>query len=216
MLLNTNPEQNVVIETSGLPWVESPASGVWRRMLERSGGEDARATSIVRYDPGAGFPEHAHPGGEEILVLAGTFEDEHGAYRTGTYIRNPAGFRHQPRCPQGCTIFVKVRHFNPEDTGRVVVDTRTSPWQPGLVPGLEVVPLSDFRGEHTALVRWASGTVFRPHRHWGGEEILVLEGVFSDEHGDYPAGTWLRSAHLSLHHPFSKPGCTIFVKVGHL
>jgi anti-sigma factor ChrR (cupin superfamily) len=186
-------------------------------MLERgSGGEKARSTSLVRYDPGVGFPEHVHPGGEEILVLTGAFEDEHGAYPAGTYVRNPMDFRHQLRCPQGCTLFVKVKHFHPGDTERVVVETHSGHWQPGQVSGLEVMPLSDFRGEHTALVRWAPGTEFRSHRHWGGEEILVLAGTFSDEHGDYPAGTWLRNAHLSLHRPFSERGCTIFVKVGHL
>jgi anti-sigma factor ChrR (cupin superfamily) len=58
--------------------------------------------------------------------------------------------------------------------------------------------------------------VFTPHRHWGGEEIFVLDGVFEDEHGRYPAGTWMRSPHLSQHAPFSSQGCTIFVKVGHL
>jgi len=66
------------------------------------------------------------------------------------------------------------------------------------------------------LVRWAPGTKFNSHQHWGGEEILVLEGVFSDEKGDYPKGTWMRSPHLSAHHPFSKDGCLIYVKTGHL
>jgi len=58
--------------------------------------------------------------------------------------------------------------------------------------------------------------VFNPHRHFGGEEILVLDGVFSDENGDYPKGTWLRSPHMSMHRPFSKEGCLIYVKTGHL
>ena len=82
--------------------------------------------------------------------------------------------------------------------------------------GLQVVPLSEFGGEHTALVCWQPGTRFQPHRHYGGEEILVLKGVFQDEFGDYGPGMWLRSPHLSMHQPFSEPGCTILVKVGHL
>lgn len=48
------------------------------------------------------------------------------------------------------------------------------------------------------------------------KEILVLSGVFEDEYGSYPAGTWLRSPHLSRHQPFSRSGCTIYVKTGHL
>ena len=65
-------------------------------------------------------------------------------------------------------------------------------------------------------MRWEPGTKFHPHMHMGGEEILVLEGTFSDEHGDYPAGTWMRSPHASEHQPFSREGCLIYVKVGHL
>ena len=82
--------------------------------------------------------------------------------------------------------------------------------------GLTVLPLSEFGTSHTALVRWAPETYFSPHRHWGGEEIFVVEGVFSDEHGDYPAGSWLRSPHMSQHQPFSREGCLILVKTGHL
>ncbi|MEL6688355.1 MAG: cupin domain-containing protein, partial [Pseudomonadota bacterium] len=59
-------------------------------------------------------------------------------------------------------------------------------------------------------------TYFQPHTHFGGEEILVLQGMFSDETGDYPAGSWLRSPHMSRHTPFSKEGCLIYVKTGHL
>jgi anti-sigma factor ChrR (cupin superfamily) len=79
-----------------------------------------------------------------------------------------------------------------------------------------VLPLGGHGGEHTALVRWAPGTVFQPHAHFGGEEILVLEGVFEDEFGRYPSGTWMRSPHGSRHRPFSRGGALIWVKVGHL
>jgi anti-sigma factor ChrR (cupin superfamily) len=79
------------------------------------------------------------------------------------------------------------------------------------------MPLHEFEGEHVALVRWAPHTQFKPHKHWGGEEIFVLEGTFFDEHGQYPRGSWLRSPHLSLHTPYTKEdGALIFVKTGHL
>jgi len=58
-------------------------------MLDRRGQELARATSIVRCGPGSRFARHSHGGGEEILVLEGTFSDEHGDYPTGTYLHNP-------------------------------------------------------------------------------------------------------------------------------
>ncbi len=216
MHLHADYTQRVVLHTPELPWVDAPAPGIQRKLLERQGEEVARATSIVRYAPGSQFSSHTHGLGEEILVLAGTFSDEFGDYGPGAYLRNPPGSSHAPFSRTGCTLFVKLRYHHPQDTQRVVLDTRTAPWRPGLVPGLQVMPLHTFETQHTALVRWAPQTFFNPHRHFGGEEILVLEGTFSDEHGDYPALSWLRSPHLSQHQPFSREGCLILVKVGHL
>lgn len=67
----------------------------------------ARATSLVRYQPGSHFSAHEHGGGEEILVLDGVFEDEHGYYPAGSYLRNPPGSRHTPGSTEGCVIFVR-------------------------------------------------------------------------------------------------------------
>ena len=216
MNINANLSQRIVVQSNDLPWLDSPAEGIQRRLLERSGLEVARATSIVRYAAGTHFPSHVHDLGEEILVLDGVLNDESGSFGPGSYIKNPPGSSHTPGSLIGCTLFVKLRHLDPADRHRTVVDTRHCPWLPGLVPGLSVMPLSEFGTQHTALVRWAPGTRFNPHRHYGGEEIYVLEGVFEDEFGRYAAGTWIRSPHLSAHCPFSNEGCTIFVKTGHL
>lgn len=216
MNLNSDFSTRVVIETSTLPLVDSPVSGVRRQLLDRIGGEVARATSIVHYAPGSSFPRHTHDGGEEIFVLDGIFSDASGDFGPGTYIKNPAGSTHTPGSLTGCTLFVKLRHLDSSDTHRLVVDTRNTPWIPGLVTGLSVIPLSEFGTQHTALVQWAPGTRFKHHRHYGGEEIYVVQGVFADEHGRYPAGTWIRNPHLSTHCPFSEEGCIILVKVGHL
>lgn len=216
MLVNANFDERIVIDTLKSDWVSSLVTGVERNMLDRHGGEDARATSIVRYAAGTTFTPHEHPLGEEFLVLSGIFSDEHGDYPAGSYVRNPPGSSHTAYSQQGCELFAKVRQFDVADTKRVVIDTRNAVFRQGLVPGLSVLPLHEFGTEHAALVRWAPSTRFQAHTHWGGEEIYVIEGVFSDEHGDYPAGTWLRSPHMSVHNPFSDPGCLIYVKVGHL
>jgi anti-sigma factor ChrR (cupin superfamily) len=65
----------------------------------------------------------------------------------------------------------------------------------------------------TSLVHYAPGSQFERHVHGGGEEILVLEGVFSDESGDHAAGTNLRNPPGSAHAPFSREGCLLFVKL---
>lgn len=217
MHLNADFSQRVVMDTNAMDWEPSPMAGVHRRKLDRIGDEVARATSLVKYDAGSYFSPHTHDGGEEFFVLQGTFSDEHGDYPAGTYVRNPIGTSHKPHSEKGCVIFVKLHQFDKTDQRQFSINTHEATFSPGLVDGLSVLPLhSHESGENVALVRWAPGTQFKAHRHWGGEEIFVLDGVFSDEHGDYPKGAWLRNPHNSVHTPFSKDGCLIYVKTGHL
>jgi anti-sigma factor ChrR (cupin superfamily) len=186
-------------------------------MLDRVGGEVARATSVVRYAQNSRFERHVHGGGEEILVLEGVFSDEAGDHPAGSYLRNPPGSAHAPYSREGCVLFVKLWQFAPGDLQAVRIDTLSEPWRAGLVPGLSVMPLHSHDGIDTALVKWAPQTRFNTHTHPGGEEILVLDGLFQDEAGDYPAGTWLRSPRWSRHTPFTgAEGALIYVKVGHL
>ena len=96
MELNADFSQRAVVHAARLPWVASPMAGVERRMLDRIGAEVARATSIVRYAPQSRFSPHVHGGGEEFLVLDGVFQDEHGDYPAGSYVRNPPTSRHTP------------------------------------------------------------------------------------------------------------------------
>jgi anti-sigma factor ChrR (cupin superfamily) len=218
MRLNADFDQDIVVRESDYKWVASPMPGVDRMMLDRIGDEVARATSLVRYAPNSNFSSHHHDGGEEFFVLEGVFSDEHDDYKAGTYIRNPIGTSHTPKIgPTGAIIFVKLHQFEKEDQEQKIINTRSQNWYPGLVPGLQVMPLHEFGTEHVALVKWAPNTEFKPHQHWGGEEIFVLEGTFYDEYGIYPKGTWIRSSHLSHHHPFTKEdGALIYVKTGHL
>ena len=215
--LNEDFTQRVVSHAADAQWLPSPLPGVERRMLDRVGGEVARATSIVRYLPGASFARHVHGGGEEILVLEGVFSDERGDYPAGTYLRNPPGSAHAPFSRDGCLLFVKLWQFAAQDLEPVCLNTRTESWRQGLVPGLQVMPLHEHDSVSTALVRRAPDTVFNPHRHPGGEEILVLEGLFKDDAGNYPQATWLRSPRWSQHAPCTgAEGALIYVKVGHL
>jgi anti-sigma factor ChrR (cupin superfamily) len=217
-MVNQDFTKRIAINSEKEVWHKSPSDGVERLYLERDdGGESAVATSIVRFAPGSKFDEHVHDGGEEFIVLEGTFSDEFGLYPKGTYVRNPMGSSHNPYSDSGCILFVKLRQFQTDDQEQVKINTNNEAWLPGLVDGLSVMPLHHFKTEHVALVKWAPNTIFNPHQHWGGEEILVLEGVFHDEFGVYPKGSWLRSPHLSQHTPFTKEeGALIFVKTGHL
>ena len=214
-MINMDFSQRVVVETAQAEWVDSPMPGVQRKPLAREEAERGHATSIVRYKAGARFRAHDHPGGEEILVLEGVFSDETGDYPAGTYFRNPEGFRHAPFSEEGCVILVKLHQFQEDDREHVVIDTNTAVFQPGQ-GGLQVLPLHHHGSEQVALVRWPAGERFQEHGHFAGEEIYVISGELKDEHGSYPAGTWLRSPHLSRHHPFADEETLIWVKVGHL
>jgi anti-sigma factor ChrR (cupin superfamily) len=213
--VNLDFEKKVVIETFEREWVQSPLAGVWRKPLAREEAERGHATSIVRYDPGASFSSHEHPLGEEIFVLGGVFSDETGDYPVGTYFRNPEGFSHAPFSKEGCLILVKLHQFQVDDTAKVCIDTHHAQWHQGQ-GNLKVLPLHEWKGESVALVKWPAGERFQPHVHAGGEEVYVISGEFIDEHGRYPAGTWIRSPHMSRHNPYVEQDTLIFVKVGHL
>jgi anti-sigma factor ChrR (cupin superfamily) len=216
-LVNADFAQRVVIATNELPWIPSPQAGVERRLLDRIGGEVARATSLVRYAKASAFPAHQHGLGEEFLVLDGVFSDEHGDYPEGTYVRNPPGSSHTPRTEPGCTILVKLRQMQPSETARVVIDTAAVPWQAG-APGLSRLPLHDAAdtGERVALERLASSTHLTDVDCPGGEEIFLLSGSLRDEYGNYGAGAWIRNPAGFRRRLQSLDGATYWVKRGHL
>jgi anti-sigma factor ChrR (cupin superfamily) len=214
-LLNMDLSKAVYLRPEDQDWITSPVDGVSRIYLEREAAESGHTTSFVKFEPDSFFPPHKHPQGEEIYVMEGVFSDEMGDYPAGSYIRNPPGSYHKPFTRQGCTLFVKLEQFQKEDTLRVVLRPTEQHWRPG-IGNLKVLSLHTDKSQSTALVFWPKNEVFQPHTHWGGEEIVVIKGTFIDEFGSYPAGTWLRSPHMSKHCPHVEEDTLILVKVGHL
>lgn len=216
VVMNADLSVRVVLDTGSMDWLVTPEAGGGRKPLDGDDGSGAGSTSLLKCAPGSALEPLAPGQGEEILVLEGRLADDRAEYSAGTYLRNPPGAQSTLRSEWGCVLFVKRYPFEPADSAGVRIDTANTPWLPGMVPGLSVMPLHEHQHEHAARVRWQPETFFQPHGHFGGEEILVLSGEFEDEHGRYPAGTWIRSPHLSRHQPFSRTGCTIYVKTGHL
>ena len=106
--------------------------------------------------------------------------------------------------------------LNMDFTERVVINTRDQIWVASPLAGVWRKPLAREeaeRGHATSIVRYDPGASFSAHDHPLGEEILVLEGTFSDETGDYPAGTYFRNPEGFRHAPFSVEGCLILVKL---
>jgi anti-sigma factor ChrR (cupin superfamily) len=215
--LNADFSQRAAVHAGRLAWTPSPMAGVERRMLDRIGEEVARATSIVRYAPDSHFSAHTHGGGEEFLVLDGVFQDEHGDFPAGCYIRNPPTSSHTPGSATGCTIFVKLWQFDPADRMHVRIDTNTMAFvsDPGR-PGVEVMPLFRDASEDVRLERWAPGSTFVLDEA-GGLEILVLWGRFTERDEVFEEQSWLRlPSHGRAKVHAGGQGARVWIKRGHL
>ena len=201
MKLNADFDVMGWVHAAREPWVSSPTPGVERRMLFRIGDEKARATSIVRYAPDSHFPAHGHPGGEEILVLDGVFQDESGDYPAGSYMRNPPGSGHRPGSQPGCVIFVKLWQFRQDDHAYVALRD---------ADGI----LFDNGHEQVRLESWAPDQdVEVPNPD--GLELLVLNGSFSDISESFARLSWLRyPAGKSLRVRTGADGARVWIKAG--
>ena len=112
--------------------------------------------------------------------------------------------------------YVTPEPVNTDFSQRVVLDTTTLPWNPSPQIGVErrfLDRVGDEVARATSLVRYAPGSEFPSHTHGGGEEFYVLDGIFSDENGDYPAGSYVRNPPGTAHAPSTKDGCIILVKL---
>lgn len=215
--LNGDLSARAVAETGRMTWAGSPGAGVLRKRLHLVGdAESGQVTSVVRYEPGASFPAHGHPEGEEILVLEGTFSDEHGDWPVGTHLLNPEGFHHAPFSHEGCTLFVKLRQYAGAGRAHHVTDTRGAPWRGLGRTGVESQVLYDTPEfpDRTVIERWVAGAAPGHEALPGGIEIFVLEGALEDAHGCYTAGTWIRVPVGGGIDARSPSGCTVYAKRG--
>lgn len=191
MLINNDLSKPAVVHAAKLNWVPSPAPGVDRRMLYRVGGEVGRATSIVRYAPDSAFPRHTHGGGEEILVLNGVFQDEHGDYPAGSYFRNPPGTSHVPASKDGCTIFVRLWQFRSGDHNQIVRQPGEGRRMAPRVGASSSTMLFEDMQESVMLEDWEPNSrVNIPNLR--GLEFLILSGSLSLSADRLDAQSWGR------------------------
>jgi anti-sigma factor ChrR (cupin superfamily) len=216
MRINDDLTQPVFVRAAKLDWIPSPAAGVDRRMLFRIGDEVARATSIVRYAPGSAFPRHTHSGGEEIVVLEGTFQDEHGNYPAGSYFRNPPGTSHIPASEDGCTIFVRLWQFRAGDQVQIV---RLPGEGDKAVPrkgATTAIVLFDDGREKVSLEDWAADEAVTVE-NMRGLEFLVLSGeIVVGEAKLEPQGWGRLPAGMALNATVGPQGARIWIKEGSL
>ncbi len=224
MQLNADFTQAASAKLSDTDWVASPMKGVDRCMLDRLGHDGARATSIVRYAPGSMFSPHTHHGGEEFLVLEGVFQDEHGDYPPGTYVRNPPTSRHTPGAAQGCVIFVKLGQFDLSDRTFARINTHKIGCLPDPVrQGVAVTPLYEDAREKVQLEVCDAEAEFELGDA-GGVEVLVVGGSLTLRSGEavdsdsrFSTNGWLRlPAGKYAQIVIGESGAKLWVKRGHL
>jgi anti-sigma factor ChrR (cupin superfamily) len=190
MEINADFSRRVAVHAARLPWVPSPMAGVERRMLDRIGDEVARATSIVRYAPSSYFSPHTHGGGEEFLVLEGVFQDEHGAFPAGSYVRNPPTSQHTPSSATGCVLFVKLWQFDPVDREEVKLNTAAMAYATVADrPEVELLRLFRDDCEDVRLEQWMPGAAITLNVP-GGAELLVLDGGFDQGGESFEPLSW--------------------------
>ena len=218
-LINADFTKRVVLATNDLPWSPSPQAGVERRLLDRIGGEVARATSLVRYAANSVFPAHSHALGEEFLVLDGVFSDERGDYPAGTYVRNPPGSHHSPRTAPGCTILVKLRQMadfrepscgHRHHQGGLGAGRYRGPSEPA-----PVCFARDRRARDTGKARCRNYIAIHTMR-WRRGDFPADGHAGRDDYGHYGAGTWIRSPAGARSKFGSQEGAVFWAKRGHL
>lgn len=214
MELNADFTQRVLLQSNDIPWKASPMPGVDRRMLDRIGDEVARATSIVRYAPGSHFSSHTHDGGEEFIVLEGVFQDEHGDYPAGTYVRNPPTTSHTPGAAEGCTIFVKLWQFDPGDRTQFRMEMDAALTTIG--PGIMAKTLHQDAREAVRFIALEASAALAEAPE-GGAEILMIAGDAMQAGEALNTGAWLRLQQgAPLYITAGDQGAKLWIKTGHL
>jgi anti-sigma factor ChrR (cupin superfamily) len=214
MELNSDFTKRALVHSEQIDWAASPMAGVERRMLDRIGGEVARATTIVRFAPGSAFSPHVHTGGEEFIVLDGVFQDEHGDFPAGTYVRNPPTSSHTPGSEEGCTIFVKLWQFDKDDRTqfrKLMADELGVP-ENG-------VARAELHRDDREVVSYLSvePEVDIMHSASGGIELLILDGGLVEGGVSLGKGAWLRLPDgEALRATAGLDGAKLWMKTGHL
>ena len=215
MDLNADYSKRACVHSGSIDWEGSEMPGVERRRLDRvrSDQPNEAVSTVVKYAPGSHFSPHIHTGGEEFVVLDGVFQDEHGDYPSGMYVRNPPTSSHTPGSESGCTILVKLWQFdlNDRQSVRVMIDSGAADTE-GNRPGVSRQLLFKDNRETVSVEWWKPNTRIEIDSV-GGAEFFVLQGGFVERGDEFVAESWLRlPAGMPLDAQSSDQGATVWIK----
>ncbi len=217
MNVNDDFSKRVVMHGDSIKWEDSPMPGVQRRRLDRVDGKNERVTTIVRYAPNSSFSAHTHGGGEEFIVLEGVFQDDYGDWPAGSYIRNPPGSKHTPGSKTGCTIFVKLWQFDPQDRTFIHANiNKLGSVEEKDRPGVKTSPLFCDANEDVRLEHWEPNASLTIDTN-GGAEFFVLDGSFLEGEDELRKSSWLRvPINSRVHIKAGSNGTKVWIKTNHL
>ena len=218
MKINSDLTLRANLNINNLTWEESSSVGVQRLRLEAEGDIPPveRVTTIVRFAPESAFSGHVHGGGEEFLVLEGTFSDQHADYPKGYYVRNPKGTGHAPHSDEGCTILVKLWQMHPDDKKQLAINTHDENlWTKDDIFG-DVLPLFEADYESVCMMHWSRGMKLSNLIFDAGVEYYIIHGRFYDDESSYTEGSWLRLPVGSKQNITVTEDCLVLRKTGHL
>ncbi|CAD7923683.1 unnamed protein product [Amoebophrya sp. A120] len=210
MQLNTEKTKTVLVRTSDQEWLTtSLSSGVARRLIERKGGDIARATTVVKFGPDQTFPPHTHTGGEEFIVLDGHWRDKYGVFPKYTYIRNFIGSEHAPFIgSDGCKIMVKLCQMHPTGgkpakepehkawTGLTAAKVKAEGKQVAEIGGAcvyhELELFSNGLETVKIMVLPKGQTSIHLPVPKNGQELFVVDGKMNSSLGEHNVDSWAR------------------------
>jgi anti-sigma factor ChrR (cupin superfamily) len=218
--VNADPLKIARVDTNIAPWEPTEWPGIERQVLEFvADPKKGRETSLLRFAPGASLPKTTLDDRLDFFVVAGGFEDEHGTYGEHTFVRNPPGFSHTLRAPNGGTLYAKWRvPYGKEPMERKVIDSKTAQWLDFPHRGASVLHLfPNTTGIETSRIgNVHPGRRLPSHDHSIGEETFVLKGCLKDEYTAYGQGIWFRMPCGVPHAPFTEAdeGALMLIREG--
>ena len=200
-MLNLKSDETIILSSNLFQWEKSYVPGVDRIKFEREFEESGIATSIVKYSPNTSFSHHTHKGGEEFIVLEGTFHDENGKHERLHYVRNPIGSMHSPyTLHDGCVIFVKLGQMKPEEKSVSIEVKNNSKNTVLFESGLEKVILSNLKKGETLEL--------------SDSEVLIISGKAKVRGINIGKYGWCRVSAKDRERMVALEDCIVYTKIG--
>ena len=90
------------------PLAEPGVSGVFVKVLQFDERAHRAPTILLKFEAGATYPAHNHPGGEEIFVIEGDIKLGKDHLYAGDYLYTAPNNIHAVRSINGCVVLIKT------------------------------------------------------------------------------------------------------------